>query len=131
MKHPPVAIGLVLCELVIVDEKTHGVTPVNCFNFRVVEEFPAEVSFYVLAWLADGEGEMLAEVVVENLEALDEVYRADRKLGFAGVLQESRFVARIRSCIFPTAGYYQVSLTVGGELIAQRKLLVQRKDGTK
>lgn len=34
MKHYPIAIGLVLCEQIIVEEGTKNVTPVNCFSVR-------------------------------------------------------------------------------------------------
>ena len=66
MNHRPVAIGLLLCEQVIVEEGTHNVTPVNCFNVRELEEFPAEISFCVLAWLTDASGEMRTEAIVSG-----------------------------------------------------------------
>ena len=60
MNHRPIAIGMVLCEQVIVEEGTHNVTPVNCFNFRELEVLPGEASFFALAWLADGDASINA-----------------------------------------------------------------------
>jgi len=124
MNHIPVAIGLVLCEVVIVDEKSHNVTAVNCFNPRKVKDFPASVEFFLLAWLADGLGEMPVEVIVDSLETLEEIHRVEKRLRFDDPLKDKYFLARIRECVFPTAGPYVVSLFACGELIAHRKIRV-------
>ncbi len=124
MKYPPSAIGLVLCEQVVIEERTHNVTPVNCFNFRAMDVFPGQIAFCVLAWLADGRGEMMTELAVERLATQEEVFRENRNLKFAGPLHDSRFLARIRNCEIPTPGYYQVSLVIDHELIAHRKFRV-------
>jgi hypothetical protein len=129
MNHRPMAIGIVLCEQVIVEEGTHNVTPVNCFNFREIDELPGEATFFAVAWLVNGEGEMPADIVVERLDTLEDVYRHTRKFVFRDRMRDSRCVARIRSCMFPVAGYYQVSLIIDGELTAQRKFRLQKKGG--
>jgi hypothetical protein len=129
MNHRPVAIGMVLCEQVIVEEGTHNVTPVNCFNNRGIDDFPGEISFFALAWLTDGMGEMLVELVVERLDNLEECYRFNRKLAFPDRLSDMRFSARIRDCHIPVEGLYQVSLTIDGELIAIRKFRASKKGG--
>lgn len=124
MNHIPVAIGLVLCEVVIVDEKTHNVTPVNCFGRRRLPEFPGTATFYVVAWLADGLGEMLVEVLVRNLNSTDEVFRMEQRMPFGDPLKDLRFTAQIRDCPFPAAGYYEVVLSVEGEFVAHRKFQI-------
>src|SRR5437762_129041 len=68
MNHRPIAIGMVLCEQLIVEEGTHNVTPVNCFNVREVEDVPDRATFFALAWLVNGMGEMPMEVLVERLD---------------------------------------------------------------
>ena len=127
MNHRPIAIGMVLCDQVIDEEGTHNVTPVNCFNHRELDMLPGESTFFALVWLADGEGELSAQIVVERLDTLEEVHRFTRKLAFTSRLQESRCLAKIRSCKFPVAGYYQVSLIIDGEFIAHRKFRVHTK----
>ncbi len=127
MKHLPTAIGMVLCEQVIVEEGSHNVTPVNCFNHRELDELPGEGTFCAVAWLADGEGELSTQIIVERLDTLDEVYRYGQKFHFINRLQESRCVAKIRGCKFPVAGHYQVSLLIDGEFIAHRRFRVHTK----
>ena len=125
MKHRPIAIGLVVCEQVIVDEKSRNVTPVNCFRSRRVKTLPAEIPFTVVAWLTNGMGHAKIEVVVERLDNMDEVARFRSDFEFSDPLQELRCVVQISDCIFPVAGQYQVSLLADSELMAHRKMVVQ------
>src|SRR5258708_26904698 len=120
MTHRATAIGMVLCEQVIVEEGTHNVTPVNCFNYRELDELPGAITFFVLAWLADGEGEMSVEIVVERLDTLEDIYRFAKKAVFKDRLRDTRCMARIRDCSFPMAGQYQVPFMVDRDLVAQR-----------
>ena len=124
MNHVPVAIGLVLCEQVIVDVASRNVTPVNCFARLPLGEFPTTASFHIVAWLADGLGEMPIEVIVRKLDSKDEVFRLERIMQFDDLLTDMRFTARIRDCPFPVAGYYEVVLNVDGEFVAHRKFRV-------
>jgi hypothetical protein len=108
VKRRPVAIGLVLCEHVIIEEGTRNVTPVNCFSFREVDDFPGHGSFSVVGWLADGAGTIAAELVVQRLDTLEEIYRDIGELNFRNSLNAARFMARVRDCDFPVPGYYEV-----------------------
>lgn len=126
MSHVPTAIGILLCDRVIVDETTHNVTPVDVFNLRLLDSIPGQATFFALAWLADGEGELSAEILIKRLDNLEEIYRDKKVLTFKDRLHDARFLARIRGCMFPAAGYYEIILLIGGELIAHRKFRVQK-----
>jgi uncharacterized protein DUF6941 len=129
----PVAVGLLACETVIVDEQTRMVTPVNCFSRRGFVAFPSEpVSFVVLATLTDGIGEGTLELLIERLdgEAPEEVYQVLQTCRFPGPLNEVRCTVRIRGLSFPAPCHYQVSLLVDGELIAQRRLRLFLEEDT-
>lgn len=126
MSHVPTAIGILLCDRVIVDESSQNVTAVDCFNVRRLDSIPGESTFFALAWLAGGEGELSAEILINRLDTLEEVYRGAKTLTFKNRLHDARFQARIRSCMFPVAGYYEIILLIYGELIAHRKFRVQK-----
>jgi hypothetical protein len=129
MKQRPVAIGLLTCEQVIVEEKTRNITPVNCFTRRSVEHFPSEVfPFVVFAMLTDGAGEMPLAVSISRLDTLDEIFRRSVSVKFANPLQEVRCVVRIRGCSFPVAGHYEIMLLADNEMVAQRKILITAKE---
>ena len=129
MKQRPVAIGLLLCEQIIVEDKTHNITPVNCFTRRPADTFPSTPPpFVVLAILTDGSGEIPLEVLIQRLDTLDEVYRTTRSFHFTDPLLEMRCTVRIRECSFPVPGPYLVSLLADSEMIAQRKLVLNHKE---
>src|SRR5262245_47935958 len=120
MSQRPLVLGLLLCEQVIIEERTRNVTPVNCFSRRTVEQFPADpFPFTAFAILRDGQGEIELRVTVERLDTLDEIYRRVLRVRFTDPLQEVRCLFRIRDCPFPAAGHYQVGLLADGEPIAQ------------
>jgi hypothetical protein len=127
MSQVPTAIGMVLCDQVILEKGTNNVTPVNCFNVREIDSLPGQTTFFALAWLADGKGEMVTELVVERLDTMEETFRLNRKVVFSDRLGETRLIARIRGCNFPIAGPYQISLIIERELIAHRKFFVRKK----
>ncbi len=124
----PVAIGLSLCDLVVVEEKTHNVTLVNCFSHRTVDHFPSETPFTVFALLTGGFGEKPLDVVVQELEDFDEIYRISSSAQFASPLRTIRCTVRVWDCSFPRPGHYLVSLLAGGEIVAQRKLQLLLKE---
>ena len=129
MKHTPVAIGLLLCEQVIIEEHTRNITPVNCFTRRTVERFPSEtLPFVVFAILADGLGDMRLEVLIHRLDTLEEVYRTAVSFRFTDPLQNVRFTLRIRDCSFPISGHYQVTLLADREMIALRKFNIIQEE---
>jgi hypothetical protein len=118
----PVALGLMLCEQVIVQETTRNLTPVNCFSKREVAQFPSEaVPFVLFVVLTDGMGTMNMEIVIQRLENLDVIYRRAVPCQFSDPLQEVRGIFRINTCSFPAPGYYQISLWAEKELVAQRR----------
>lgn len=125
MKHLPVAIGMLVCENVIVEENTKNVTPVNCFRRRGFAVFPSEpITVMVLAFLQDGLGEMPLEVVVQSLDNWDEIRRFGSQIEFLDPLQEFRCLFRLRDFSVPRPGHYQVSLFADGETIAQTQACI-------
>lgn len=76
MKQQPVSIGLLLCEQLIIEEGTRNVTPVNCFTQRAAPNFPwTSAPFTVVAWLANGNGEVNLELVIEDADTLAELHK--------------------------------------------------------
>jgi hypothetical protein len=125
MAKQPVAIGLSLCEQVIIEEKTRNVTLVNCFSERTAEKFPSDpIPFVAFAHLTDGLGDINLELVVERLDTMGEVYRRSLKTSFPDSLRVGRFCLHVRDCIFPVAGKYQITLLADGEFLAQRRITI-------
>jgi hypothetical protein len=90
MSRKPVAIGLMACEQVIVEETTRNLTPVNCFTHRAMRTFPTEpISFAVAAFLTDGLGDIELEIALQSLDNMDQLYRVGRRFRFETPLEES------------------------------------------
>jgi len=105
MSQRPVAIGLFLCEQVIVEERTHNLTLVNCFHRWGVEAFPSEpVPFVVFALLTDGNGEIRLRVVVQRLDVDEEIHEQETRYRASDPLQTMRFVLRYEGLLFPCCG---------------------------
>lgn len=128
MSQTPVAVGLLVCEQLIVEEKTKNITAVNCFSRRIVPEIPPEpFSFAIYAVLTDGLGTMTVRVVISRLDTDEDIYQRSLSFHFANPLQEIRCLLRVGDCSFPIAGAYQVSLFVDRELVANRKLHILKE----
>ena len=129
MSQKPAAIGLLVCEQVIVEETTRNVTPVNCFTRRFVEQFPSEpIALVVFAILKDGIGEIRLNLVISRLDTYDEILQRSVLVRFAGPLQEVRCLFRIQGCSFPVSGEYEFALFADLEPIALRTIRIKEKE---
>lgn len=123
----PVAVSPYLCEKVLIEEGTRNVSLINTLNRIRVDGFPSSfTSFDVCVTLTDGVGETTVELAILRLDTLDEIYRHARVVSFAGPLQEIMVIFRVRNCIFPVEGRYQISILAESELIALRAFKVSR-----
>jgi hypothetical protein len=121
MIQQPVAVGLALCEQVIVEETTRNITLVNCFTRLHLRNLPAEATrLAVFAALTDGIGDATISLVVHRLDTMEELYNQEYRVRFSDPLQEVRVLFRLNRLVFPSAVRYQFALMADGELIAHR-----------
>ena len=126
----PVAIGLTLCDYVIVEARTGKVSLIGTFKGIAAHQFPAGPQpFCVFAVLTDAVGDATIEIVISRLDTGEAIFENRTWLKFPDKLTEVEFFARLRQCSFPVAGTYQVTLLVDGEWVAQRRLQVYLKEG--
>jgi hypothetical protein len=124
----PTAAGLILCRLVIVEEKTKNVTLANSFQRLEVESFPSPPgAFAVYTVLTDGLGEINLDLVVSRCDTLEAIYTRTYKANFVDPLRQVRLWWRVGSCTFPHPGAYQFGLQADGEPVTQTTLKVANK----
>jgi hypothetical protein len=129
MVPPPIALGLTLCEKVIVEEGTKNVTLVSTFTKLRVDQFPTGPQrFVVFAVLTDGLGDGTIELVITRLETDEAIYTYRNRLRFPDRLTEVRVLMRVNECSFPAPGRYQFTLLIDGDWLAQCHLQVAGKD---
>ena len=81
----PVALGLNVCEKIVVEEGTKNVTLVNCFSKMFVDSFPSDPQRFALyAVLRDGQGLATIQLVVTDAESDEEIYSAKETQKHAG-----------------------------------------------
>lgn len=121
----PVAIGLAVCEQVIVEEKTYNITLVNCFKRLYLREFPSPPQrFAVYTILTDGHGTRKIRLAVARLETLEDIYTRDIPVTFSDPLREVRLLFRPSTLSFPAAGRYEISLLVDGDSLTRRVIQI-------
>lgn len=122
----PLVRGLYLAERVETDPATRNLTLVECFRTLVLAAAPGEpCSFAVVAYLANGVGHYRFAVRLTRLDTMERIYSASSEMTFPGRLEEVRFVFRCERCVFPSEGEFEVSLWIGGELLAQTPFQVR------
>ena len=125
MVPPPIALGLTLCDYVIVEEGTKKVSLIGTFTGIAVEHFPAVPQpFSVFSALIDGMGNATMRIEVTNQETGEEVYARDRPIHFPDRLTEVYIHYRVRQCRFQNPGWYQATLFVDNDWVAQRRFRV-------
>jgi hypothetical protein len=108
---------LYVCERVEKHPVTRNLTLHNCFRTIKVPSHGLYRPFYVVAYLADGVGEMSCRTVLTRPDTLADMFVSDGTLSFADALEEQRLVVTIE-CSFPVTGVYDILVWVNGELVA-------------
>jgi hypothetical protein len=127
MSPTPTALGMHLCEQLIVEEHTRRVSLINCFTALPFVEFPTGPRpFWIFADLTDGSGSGDAEIIIANAATGDAIHAENRPIRFSNRLQVVQFGWRVSGCRFPSPGRYYVTLRVDAEWVAQRWVDVKR-----
>lgn len=121
----PTALGLILCEQVLVDQRTRNPSAINIFTGRAVEQFPSDPQrFSVFAALTDGQGDGTIELVGVRLDTGDQFYAQQHPIHFPQRAVVVNVHIRVRNLRFPVAGWYEFLLLIDRELVAGRRLRV-------
>jgi hypothetical protein len=124
----PIALGLTLCEKLIVEERTRNTTLVSTFTKLLADQFPSRPEKFVFAAvLTGGHGDATLELVLTHLETDAETYALRRPIHFPERLAEVQVVFHIRDCAFAAPGQYDATLFVDGEPVARRKFSVEKR----
>lgn len=122
----PVVLGLTLCDYVIVEEGTRKLSLIGTFTTLAFKQFPTPPRpFSLFLALTDGVGHAKIDLVMKRLQNGDELHRQTVVVEFAGKLEETHLLFRVDDWNFPDPGWFEFSVFVDGNLLAQRKLEVK------
>jgi hypothetical protein len=125
MAPPPVALGLTLCDYVIIEEGTKKASLLGSFMSLRARRFPAVAQpFSAFAVLTDGLGDVTLELTVVHAETNELIFRRQDQWHFPDKLAQVRYHARLLDCRFSAPGSYQFTLLANGQWVAQQRLRV-------
>ncbi|MBI1915497.1 MAG: hypothetical protein HYS12_12295 [Planctomycetes bacterium] len=127
----PTALGLTICEQVIVDRHSRNPSPINIFLGMGVERFPSDPQrFSVFATLTDGQGAGTLELVGIRLDTDNKVYHQRFPITFPDRGTLVNISIRVRTVRFPAPAWYEFSLLVDGAPVARRRFRVYQSQQT-
>jgi hypothetical protein len=130
MAQPPVALGLTLCDYVIVEDGTNKVSTIGILTKWVTKIVPfTPPTFFAHAALTDALGEVTPELSITRLETDEEIYNRQRRVAFADKLRELQVIFRVADLKLPAAGVYQFALLADGQWVAHRRARVLLSEG--
>ena len=129
--HPPMVLGLTVCEDVVADPIANHVSVIRIFNHLTMDAFPGVARpFCVYAALTDAEGNLPLELVVRTGEGFpEEIHRVPTPFRFIGRLLTVHYVLRLQTCPVPTPGDYTLTLELAGEWLAHRTFQIEDTGG--
>src|SRR5437773_49668 len=128
MARTPIAVGLTLCDYVIVEAMTHKISLVGCLTDIAVDELPGLAEpFSAVAFLTDAQGTIDLELTVEDAATAIVVDRYQQRIYSPGPLSVVYCNIRATHSPFPRPGVYVFSLWSNGQVIAERRASVYRR----
>lgn len=125
MTPPPVALGLFLCNLVIIDQESQMPSLVGIFTGLRVDRFPSESQrFSAFAALTNGRGTARMELNAVRLATGEEIFSQTVDITFPDPLRVVNVHVRVSRVVFPAPGVYEFTLLVEDEVVARRRLRV-------
>ncbi|HUG92559.1 MAG TPA: hypothetical protein VML55_17095 [Planctomycetaceae bacterium] len=121
----PSAIGLWICEQVIVDAQTNNPSLISIDTGRRYPGFPTEaIPFSVFCSLTDTAGSGRMRLDVEQLATGRAIYSRSAPIEFPQRFAVVNVSHRIQDLRFPEPGTYMFELFVDDESVARRRLRV-------
>ena len=132
MAPPPKAVGLTLCDRVILEQGTKDPTLIGIFLNKKVGEFPTgPLPFTVFSELVGGRGTGAIEVIAVRLATREQIYSQRGAVTFPDRPGIIHVQFRVTKLCFPEACAYDFMLFIEGDLIAQRRLVVYQYESQK
>jgi hypothetical protein len=126
----PVALGLTLCEQILVDKSTNNFSLINIFTSWPTKKLPSPPRRLCLyAILKGGQGRGIIELSITREDTDEVIFSVRKPVDFPDRLSEIRVFARDEECSFPALGWYNATLSIDGDWVAQRRFRVIKVGG--
>lgn len=129
MSIPPLALGLVICEKLLIEHRTLNLSYVGQFTRLTAGSFPAAIGpFSVCAVLTNYAGVANVELRLTRMDTDEEWVVHRTGLRFSTKLAEVLYHVRVPYITFPAPAVYQFTVLAGGEWVAQRRLKILQRE---
>lgn len=128
MNPPPTAVGLFVCQQVIIDKDTLNPSCIGIFTRFAVDQLPSVPRpISVFASLTDAHGNGTMQIVISELAEGHRIYGQTWPITFPDRLTVVNVRIRLTQLSFPKVGQYAFSLLVDDDIIAERTLTVHQR----
>src|SRR5947208_16835519 len=122
---PPVAISLVICDQVIIEQVSLKVSLIGIFDRLRVDQFPSEPQrLSVFATFNDYVGECTMDLDVARMDTGDSIHHQSHRTYFTDKVQPVHVHLSLKRFVFPVAGAYQFSLSWRGAPLIHKRIQV-------
>jgi hypothetical protein len=127
----PYSLAMVICDAIWRDPYTGKRTILGCFSAVHGHSFPLTIPLMaVYVALTDGNGRIPIKLcLVDADEQLDPLFEAESELEFNSPLVVMEVDYHMQGLTFPTAGEYRLQLTARGEVLVERRILINQLPG--
>jgi len=125
----PSALGLTLCDQIIIDRETLKPSLIGVFTAFSSNHFPTSPRHIeVFAALTDGQGRVVLDLVVTNLNTEEQIAGRSMEQEFPDPLRTIHARFRLLALSFPEPGTYLFELRLEDEVICYRRLSVHQRE---
>jgi len=127
LKHKPVLLAMVLCDLTIREQETQKLSLIGTFNGLFAGKFPCiHPSLSVYVALTGGRGVVPCALDMTSLRTGNSIFSLPGKVEFKDPIMVSEMVLQIQQIRFEEPGDYAIDFFADGEMLCSRKLRVQQ-----
>lgn len=123
----PIVLAIILSDSVIRESGTNKLSLIGTFNGIFSNNFPCtHPSLCVYIAITEGRGRVQCKLRMISLEDNSIIFDLPGQIDFGGPTSVGELVFQLQQIRFPNPGVYAIEFWTGTELLASRKLNVQK-----
>jgi hypothetical protein len=125
----PIILALVLCDQIIREAGSNKVSLIGTFNGIFASTFPCtHPSLWVYIAITEGRGHVPCKLRMMSLDTNNYIFDLPGKIEFGGPTSVGELVFQLQQLRFEQPGVYAIEFWAGDDLLASRKVNVQKAE---
>jgi hypothetical protein len=131
-KPKPIILALILCDQIIREVVTNKVSLIGTFNGIFSHSFPfTHANLWVFIAITEGRGTVKCKLRMVSLNDNTVIFDLPGQIEFGGPASVGELVFQLQQVRFENPGTYAIEFWTGDDLLASRKVNVQKADDGK